>query len=47
MSDGSKEKVNVTWSLTRVVKSNPGNQFYTGIVNGYNGEVNLLLNIKE
>ncbi|WP_342042409.1 Ig-like domain-containing protein [Bacillus sp. OTU2372] len=46
MSDGSKEKVYVTWSLTRVSKSNPGKQLYTGTVSGYDGEVNLLLNIK-
>ncbi|TWE01027.1 sucrose-6-phosphate hydrolase SacC (GH32 family) [Neobacillus bataviensis] len=46
MSDGSKEKVNVTWSLARVAKSNPGNHLYTGTVSGYDGEVNLFLNIK-
>ena len=46
ISDGSKEKVNVTWSLGRVAKSNPGNYLYTGTVSGYDGEVNLFLNIK-
>ncbi|NMA58209.1 cell wall-binding repeat-containing protein [Clostridium cochlearium] len=45
-SNGNMEEVSVTWNLIRVDTTKPGIYTFTGKVNGYNRDVDLILVVK-